>query len=247
MSPGRKRHKWTEKEKDIVRRYYRKESPFTVAARIGLGVSPVRSMAHSLGVAEDRSTAQKKAAKRRKLRPRERVNIDLETSFLKYVKRLRENPPRLICWLRGGVNQERAETLKNGIEQRERRKGGRDEGRAQDFPGVSWRDVRHVSCLLLQPEVKGMEDGGVICTRNLAIRNRIRPFCKCVYCREEPFAEESAGKAGPTADEAGGENDLTGNNPGRVYIYPGLEPDDGRGTERRPERGDHAGLGREEK
>jgi len=52
--------------------------------------------------------------KERKGRPT--FKMELEKACEEVVKEIQDNPPHLICWLRGGINLERANELKSALE-----------------------------------------------------------------------------------------------------------------------------------
>ena len=57
---------------------------------------------------------------REERRKRPTLKMKLEAACDQVLKEIQENPPRLICWLQGGVNLSRANKIREEIEKRER-------------------------------------------------------------------------------------------------------------------------------
>ena len=54
-----------------------------------------------------------------KERGREKFYFNWGRACEKVVREVQENPPRLICWLKGGINSARADKIRREIEGRE--------------------------------------------------------------------------------------------------------------------------------
>ena len=111
--------KWTEKEKDLLRKSYWKKGPKKLAEMLGIDRRKVSSMASYMGL----RTGYRRGPEPRKRRDREsggRAGWELLTGLTKSSHRIeaevRETAPGLICWLKGGVNAGRAEQIKRDIE-----------------------------------------------------------------------------------------------------------------------------------
>ncbi len=110
---------WTDKEKALVRRWYEKKGPIQLGELLGRKPKVVTTVANLMGLRRRRAggAARRKTAKL-KYQGRTNLQIELTAACDRYVERLREKPPGLICWLSGGVNAARAEEIKKSIEGR---------------------------------------------------------------------------------------------------------------------------------
>lgn len=92
-----------------------------MAAKFDMKVEQIRTMARKLGM-EPKMKKGKKPVQggNGERKPGGGTNLGNQLTRAKnlYIERLRLNPPGIICWLKGGLNSERAGEIKKEIESR---------------------------------------------------------------------------------------------------------------------------------